>query len=266
MEDDDGSWREMAVGEEHGHGHNKRPKFLNLKRYQVVVIGIMSVILLLFVIVLIDSFQDEDVKEKPPHNNNSTSPSSSMPPTRTSTSTPTPTPVTEPSKTKTAKPTKPPKVTPSEKNPVDDEVDPPIVVMVSFDGFRHSYFDAEDMSSTHPTFDEIIRNGVSMPIRPVFPSLTFPNHYSLATGLYAESHGIVSNNFYDPNLKDTFNYVLPRSVDSKWWLGEPIWVTTVKQNKRSAVYFWPGSESNISGHRPTAVSYTHLTLPTILRV
>jgi predicted AlkP superfamily pyrophosphatase or phosphodiesterase len=83
-------------------------------------------------------------------------------------------------------------------------------------------------------------------------SVTFPNHYTIATGLYPESHGIVANEFYDPVLKDDFFYVNPnKSVDSKWWKGEPIWVTTVKQKQKSGVSMWVGSASVIGGYTPT---------------
>lgn len=82
--------------------------------------------------------------------------------------------------------------------------------------------------------------------------MTFPNHYTIVTGLYPESHGIVANEFYDPVLKDNFVYTNPnKSTDSKWWKGEPIWVTTVKQKQKSAVSMWVGSSSVIEGHTPT---------------
>ncbi|EON99050.1 putative ectonucleotide pyrophosphatase phosphodiesterase family member 1 protein [Phaeoacremonium minimum UCRPA7] len=67
---------------------------------------------------------------------------------------------------------------------------------------------------------------------PSFPSVTFPNHYTLATGLYPEAHGVVGNTFWDPNLQAEFYYTDPsRSMDPKWWNGEPFWVTAEKQDK-----------------------------------
>jgi predicted AlkP superfamily pyrophosphatase or phosphodiesterase len=86
---------------------------------------------------------------------------------------------------------------------------------------------------------------------PVFPSVTFPNFYTIATGLYPEHHGIVSNNMRDSTLgrfglKDT-----AAVHDPRWWSGEPIWVTAVKQGRRAATYFWPGSDVAIAGVRPT---------------
>ncbi|KAI8344089.1 alkaline-phosphatase-like protein [Chlamydoabsidia padenii] len=77
---------------------------------------------------------------------------------------------------------------------------------------------------------------------PSFPSITFPNHWTLATGLYPESHGIVGNEFYDPTLKEKFIHKKPLiSRQSKWWRGEPIWKTASNQNKLSGVVMWPGS-------------------------
>ena len=81
---------------------------------------------------------------------------------------------------------------------------------------------------------------------PSFPSLTFPNHYTLATGLYPEAHGIVGNTFWDPDLQAEFYYTDPnRSLDPKWWGGEPFWVSAEKQGIRTAVHMWPGSEARI---------------------
>lgn len=87
---------------------------------------------------------------------------------------------------------------------------------------------------------------------PSFPSVTFSNHYTLATGLYPESHGIVSNTFWDPDLEEAFTYANDSiSMVPKWWAGEPLWVTTEKQGVRTAVHMWPGSEAGIGGLQPT---------------
>jgi predicted AlkP superfamily pyrophosphatase or phosphodiesterase len=85
-----------------------------------------------------------------------------------------------------------------------------------------------------------------------FPTLTFPNHYSIATGLRPEHHGIVNNRFFDPALQASFAYKSHEcGVDGRWWGGEPIWITAVKQGRRSGCLFWPGSEAEIAGARPT---------------
>ena len=84
----------------------------------------------------------------------------------------------------------------------------------------------------------------------VFPSKTFPNHVSLATGLYADQHGIVANSFYDPARGATYAIGTPTVVDGSWYRGEPIWVTAERQGMVTASYFWVGSEAAIQGIRP----------------
>ncbi|KAL8685136.1 MAG: hypothetical protein Q9218_007953, partial [Villophora microphyllina] len=87
---------------------------------------------------------------------------------------------------------------------------------------------------------------------PSFPSVTFSNHYTLVTGLYPESHGIVGNTFWDPQLEEEFTYANDDiSMVPKWWGGEPLWVTAEKQGVRSAVHMWPGSEAGIAGIKPS---------------
>ncbi len=87
---------------------------------------------------------------------------------------------------------------------------------------------------------------------PVFPSKTFPNHYTIVTGLYPEHHGIIANNMYDPELNERFDLSNEAAVhDSRWWGGEPIWVTAEKQGLISACYFWPGSSTKIAGELPS---------------
>ena len=86
---------------------------------------------------------------------------------------------------------------------------------------------------------------------PSFPSVTFPNHYTLATGLYPESHGIVGNTFWDPEMEEEFYYTdEPVSMQPKWWGGEPLWVTAENQGVKTAVHMWPGSEAGIGGIEP----------------
>ncbi|VVA94775.1 unnamed protein product [Arabis nemorensis] len=68
--------------------------------------------------------------------------------------------------------------------------------------------------------------------------MTFPNHYSIATGLYPAYHGIIMNKFTDPVTEEVFN----KGLAPKWWLGEPLWVTAANQGRKALTYFWPGSE------------------------
>lgn len=115
----------------------------------------------------------------------------------------------------------------------------PVVLLISSDGFRFGY----QFKTFTPSITRLISNGTEAEtgLIPVFPSLTFPNHYSIATGLYPAYHGIINNHFLDPISGDQF---FMGSHDPKWWLGEPIWETVVKNGLKASTYFWPGSEVN----------------------
>ncbi|PVV05235.1 hypothetical protein BB560_000247 [Smittium megazygosporum] len=124
------------------------------------------------------------------------------------------------------------------------------VILISIDGFRAEYLSR----GITPNILSLGTNGCQADLYPCFPSITFPNHYSIATGLYPESHGIVGNIFFDPVLNDTFVYKLKeKSWDSKWWGGEPIWVTSELAGKKAAIYMWPGSTSVIKNTTPSYV-------------
>ena len=125
----------------------------------------------------------------------------------------------------------------------------PYVILISFDGFKPEYLDRFAL----PNFTRAVARGVrARRMIPVFPSLTFPNHYSLVTGLYVERHGIVSNTFYDPARRQTYSLSDRSSVtDGSWYRGEPIWVTAETQGMVAGMFFWPGSEAPIKGVRPT---------------
>lgn len=121
-------------------------------------------------------------------------------------------------------------------------------ILISFDAFRWDYPDR----GLTPNLDFIRKNGVhALSLQPCFPSKTFPNHYSIATGMYPENHGIIANSFTNPfnNLK----YSLYDSIakdNAIWYKGEAIWETAKRQGVISASYFWPGSELNIDYRRP----------------
>ncbi len=125
----------------------------------------------------------------------------------------------------------------------------PIVILVSFDGFRWDYSEKTET----PNLDRMAREGVRAEgLIPSFPSKTFPNHYTLVTGLYPEHHGIVANNMLDPETGARFSLGDRAEVeDGRWWGGEPIWVTLAKRGLKSGTVFWPGSEAEIKGFRPT---------------
>ncbi len=124
----------------------------------------------------------------------------------------------------------------------------PIVILIGLDGFRWDY-----LEKFHPpTLSRLARDGVrAESMQASFPTLTFPNFYTLATGLRPEHHGIVSNTMFDPVFNATFSLGSPAVQDGRWWGGEPLWVTAEKQGVRSACMFWPGSEAEISGRRPS---------------
>lgn len=125
----------------------------------------------------------------------------------------------------------------------------PVVVLISIDGFRWDYIDMYPSST--PNLRKIASRGFRTNLKPIFPSKTFPNHYTIVTGLYAESHGIVSNTMYDPVFNATFSLSNDSAVaDGRWYGGEPVWVTVQKQGQSAACYFWPGSEAEIGGVRP----------------
>ncbi len=123
------------------------------------------------------------------------------------------------------------------------------VVMLSMDGFRWDYADRVET----PYLDYIANRGVKAEyIKPAFPSKTFPNHYSMATGLYPDNHGIVDNNFTCPDLGLTFRLGDRETVENgAFYGGEPIWVTAEKQGVTSASFFWVGSEAPVQGIQPT---------------
>ena len=119
-----------------------------------------------------------------------------------------------------------------------------------------------------PNLDRLAGSGVRAErLVPVFPSKTFPNFYSIATGLHPAHHGIVANNMYDPDL-DAWFALSDRSAvgDGRWWGGEPIWVTVEKAGLRAAAYFWPGTEAPIQGIRPTHWKLYDGTVPNRVRV
>jgi len=127
--------------------------------------------------------------------------------------------------------------------------DKPYVVLVSLDGFKAEYLDRMPL----PNLRRVMQRGArAKAMVPVFPSLTFPNHYSLVTGMHPGRHGIVANRFYDPATKTSYVYTDSKIVsDGTWYRGEPIWVTAEKQGMVSACFFWPGSEAPVRGIHAT---------------
>ena len=127
----------------------------------------------------------------------------------------------------------------------------PLVILVSIDGFRADYL----QRGRTPALADLAAHGVrSTGMRPAFPSITFPNHYTLVTGLYPDHHGVVANTMLDPAITPDSRFApsdFTAVSDARWWdEATPIWVTARQQGLRTATMFWPGSEAAIQGVRP----------------
>lgn len=138
----------------------------------------------------------------------------------------------------------------------------PTVILISLDGFRWDYLD----KYRPPTLVSLAKSGVRAKwMIPSFPTKTFPNHYSIVTGLFPQNHGIVENNVYD--FGEVFTMSKRDEVQNpRWWGGEPIWVTAEKQGQRTASYFWVGSETAIGGISPTQWRTYNGDVPNTMRI
>ena len=130
-----------------------------------------------------------------------------------------------------------------------DQLSKPYVILISADGFRSDFadkYDAEFLKSKRSL-------GVSAPsMIPSYPTLTFPNHYTLVTGLYPAHHGLVNNRFYDPTTRQEYSMGNKKMVsEGKWYGGTPLWVLAEKQGMLAASNFWVASEADIQGVRPS---------------
>ncbi|KAJ8069301.1 hypothetical protein OCU04_002961 [Sclerotinia nivalis] len=123
----------------------------------------------------------------------------------------------------------------------------PTTILISLDGFRADFL----KRGITPRLNAFVEEGISpVYMVPSFPSVTFPNHYTLVTGLYPESHGVVGNTFWDKELQEKFYYTKSEAMNKKWWGGEPLWVTAENQGIRTAIHMWPGSEAHIMDVEP----------------
>ncbi|WP_301003528.1 nucleotide pyrophosphatase/phosphodiesterase family protein [Arsukibacterium sp.] len=125
----------------------------------------------------------------------------------------------------------------------------PVIILISLDGFSQEYLGKYPA----PHIEQLIAEGtVAEAMQPAFPTKTFPNHYSIVTGLYPGNHGIIENNIYDADFDAIFRMSKPEEVTHRrWWLGEPVWVTAELQGIKTGTYFYPGSEADIKGVRPS---------------
>ena len=128
------------------------------------------------------------------------------------------------------------------------QADRPILILISLDAWRWDYLDRAQTPNLHKLAADGVR---AEGLIPAFPSKTFPNHYTIVTGLSTEHHGIVSNTMVDRTIgPDRFTMSSATAKDARWWGGEPMWVTAIRQGRRASVLFWPGSEAPIGGVRP----------------
>ncbi len=139
----------------------------------------------------------------------------------------------------------------------------PYVLLISIDGYRYDY----TQKFKPPHISSFANKGArAESLIPVFPSKTFPNHYSIVTGRYADFHGIVSNEFWAPDLQKSYKIGEASILDPRFYKGDPLWNVAEKAGLKAASYFWVGSEIKINGSRPTYFkSYKHST-PNSVRV
>lgn len=124
-------------------------------------------------------------------------------------------------------------------------------LVISLDGFHPQYISKERT----PNLDKMARNECVVPYMiPSFPSQTFPNHWTLVTGLYPANHGIVGNTFLDPKLGEFVNTDPSKSRNPGFWGGEPAWITARNQSRRVGVHMWPGSEVDWASGKPDYVT------------
>ncbi len=140
----------------------------------------------------------------------------------------------------------------------------PYVLIVSFDGFRWDYLDR----GLTPHLQKMIDQGVrAITFEPAFPSKTFPNHYTIVTGLYPEHHGLINNTFFDPFKNKRYRLGDTSIVrDAYWYKGEALWETAERQGVLSASFFWPGSEVHLHYRHPSYFKKYDGSIPHLKRI
>ena len=138
----------------------------------------------------------------------------------------------------------------TEKTTVSSKVEKePYVLLISFDGFRHDYTEKYDL----PNFKRMMKEGTyATSMLPSFPSKTFPNHYSIITGMYPGNHGLVDNKYYDKKRKTYYSLADRDKVEDPYYYGgTPLWQHLQNNGMKTASYYWVGSETPIMGQFPT---------------
>ncbi|MES2416763.1 MAG: ectonucleotide pyrophosphatase/phosphodiesterase [Bacteroidota bacterium] len=155
------------------------------------------------------------------------------------------------------------KVIPGRFNSVEQQKKP-YVILISIDAFRWDLADKYQAKN----LIRLRETGVQAAyLKPSFPSLTFPNHYTIVTGLYPAHHGIVDNIFYDKERDVVYKKSDPAmAVDSSWYGGKPLWTLAEEQKMLSAIFYWPGSEISMNGIKPTYLYAYNEVIPIDRRV
>nr|XP_020478264.1 venom phosphodiesterase 1-like [Monopterus albus]XP_020478265.1 venom phosphodiesterase 1-like [Monopterus albus] len=134
------------------------------------------------------------------------------------------------------------------------------LLLISLDGLRAEYL--QTWSTLVPVLNKLKKCGTSAPyMQAAFPSKTFPNHYTIVTGLYPESNGLIDNTMYDPVFDTTFSLSSPEKENPDWYLGQPVWHTAKYQGLKSGTFFWPGSDVKINGSFPNIFKHYNGTVP-----
>jgi predicted AlkP superfamily pyrophosphatase or phosphodiesterase len=143
----------------------------------------------------------------------------------------------------------------SQKENAKISVQKPYVILISSDGFRSDYI--EKYQAKH--LENLAKNGVwaKNGMYPAYPSITFPNHYTIVTGMYPSHHGLVNNSFYDPARKENYKLGSKTVTDGTWYKGMPIWSLAESEGMKAASLFWVGSEAEINGYRPSYYYHYH---------
>ncbi|WP_267740569.1 alkaline phosphatase family protein [Myroides injenensis] len=125
----------------------------------------------------------------------------------------------------------------------------PYVILISIDGFRYDYIEKYNAEFLKKLGEQGVR---AESMLPSYPSVTFPNHYSIVTGMYPAHHGLVGNRIYDPKMDARYSLGNAKAVKNKeWYGGTPLWVLAEQQGMLSACYYWPGSEADIKQTLPS---------------
>lgn len=150
-------------------------------------------------------------------------------------------------------------------SPAQRSTEPAPTILISIDGFRADYLDR----GITPTLSRLAAEGVRASMRPSFPSKTFPNHYTIVTGLRPDHHGVINNRMEDPERPGVTFALWDRAVSSDpiWWRdGVPIWVTAERAGIRTGTMFWPGSDFELHGVRPSQWRPFDQSMPSDTRV